>query len=167
MRAHIDECNVRIQRTHPTYLFTCRSSRCRSPNGSSASLPSPASYSVRTRRHPTGGTSAKTRCSAQSVVSTYEYLPTCLLTVGTLTHVPTTYPLLIHSLPSLPAQVLLKVLGMWVHMSPFAITALHWGWDKIHDLCFTCKDTSPRLWNPTPTPTPNPNPKPNPNLTPT
>ena len=56
---------------------------------------------------------------------------------------------------------------MWVHMSPFAITALHWGWDKIHDLCFTCKDTSPRLWNPTPTPTPNPNPKPNPNLTPT
>jgi len=39
------------------------------------------------------------------------------------------------------------VLGMWVHMSPFAITALHWGWDKIHDLCFTCKDTT-QLWKP-------------------
>lgn len=44
---------------------------------------------------------------------------------------------------------------MWVHMSPFAITALHWGWDKIHDLCFTCKVTT-QLWNPTLTPNPNP-----------
>ena len=32
------------------------------------------------------------------------------------------------------------VLGMWVHSSPFRITALHWGWDKIHDLCFLCKE---------------------------
>lgn len=31
------------------------------------------------------------------------------------------------------------VLGMWVYNSPFRITALHWGWDKIHDLCFACK----------------------------
>jgi hypothetical protein len=31
------------------------------------------------------------------------------------------------------------VLGMWVHAAPFRITALHWGWDKIHDLCFLCK----------------------------
>ena len=27
------------------------------------------------------------------------------------------------------------------------ITALHWGWDKIHDLCFTCKDKT-QLWKP-------------------
>ena len=54
---------------------------------------------------------------------------------------------------------------MWVHMSPFAITALHWGWDKIHDLCFTCKDTT-QLWNPDPSPNPNPNPDPNPNPNP-
>ena len=39
------------------------------------------------------------------------------------------------------------VLGMWVHMTPFAITALHWGWDKIHDLCFLCKDKT-QLWKP-------------------
>ena len=39
------------------------------------------------------------------------------------------------------------VLGMWVHQTPFAITALHWGWDKIHDLCFTCKDKT-QLWKP-------------------
>ena len=39
------------------------------------------------------------------------------------------------------------VLGMWVHASPFAITALHWGWDKIHDLCFLCKDKT-QLWKP-------------------
>jgi len=39
------------------------------------------------------------------------------------------------------------VLGMWVHSSPFAITAIHWGWDKVHDLCFTCKDKT-QLWKP-------------------
>ena len=39
------------------------------------------------------------------------------------------------------------VLGMWVHQSPFAITALHWGWDKVHDLCFLCKDKA-QLWKP-------------------
>ena len=39
------------------------------------------------------------------------------------------------------------VLGMWVHQSPFPITALHWGWDKIHDLCFQCKDKT-KLWKP-------------------
>ena len=39
------------------------------------------------------------------------------------------------------------VLGMWVHASPFPITALHWGWDKIHDLCFKCKDKT-QLWKP-------------------
>ena len=39
------------------------------------------------------------------------------------------------------------VLGMWVHSSPFAVTAVHWGWDKVHDLCFTCKDTT-QLWKP-------------------
>ena len=39
------------------------------------------------------------------------------------------------------------VLGMWVHMTPFAITAMHWGWDKIHDLCFLCKDKT-QLWKP-------------------
>jgi len=39
------------------------------------------------------------------------------------------------------------VLGMWVHQSPFAITAMHWGWDKIHDLCFQCKDKK-QLWKP-------------------
>ena len=32
------------------------------------------------------------------------------------------------------------VLGMWVYEAPFPITALHWGWDKIHDLCFKCKE---------------------------
>ena len=36
---------------------------------------------------------------------------------------------------------------MWVHASPFPITALHWGWDKIHDLCFKCKDKT-QLWKP-------------------
>jgi hypothetical protein len=39
------------------------------------------------------------------------------------------------------------VLGMWVYETPFAITALHWGWDKIHDLCFLCKDKT-QLWKP-------------------
>jgi len=39
------------------------------------------------------------------------------------------------------------VLGMWIHASPFRITALHWGWDKIHDLCFLCKDKK-QLWKP-------------------
>ena len=39
------------------------------------------------------------------------------------------------------------VLGMWVYMTPFAITALHWGWDKIHDLCFKCMDKT-QLWKP-------------------
>merc|ERR1712087_1039104 len=39
------------------------------------------------------------------------------------------------------------VLGMWVHESPFKITALHWGWDKIHDLCFKCLDKK-QLWKP-------------------
>lgn len=39
------------------------------------------------------------------------------------------------------------VLGMWVHSSPFAITAIHWGWDKVHDLCFLCKDKT-QLWKP-------------------
>uniref|UniRef100_A0A7S4B3C8 Uncharacterized protein n=1 Tax=Chrysotila carterae TaxID=13221 RepID=A0A7S4B3C8_CHRCT len=39
------------------------------------------------------------------------------------------------------------VLGMWVYQTPFPITALHWGWDKIHDLCFTCKDKT-QLWKP-------------------
>ena len=36
---------------------------------------------------------------------------------------------------------------VWVHASPFPITALHWGWDKIHDLCFKCKDKT-QLWTP-------------------
>ena len=39
------------------------------------------------------------------------------------------------------------VLGMWVHSSPFAITAMHWGWDKVHDLCFKCTDRK-QLWKP-------------------
>jgi len=39
------------------------------------------------------------------------------------------------------------VLGMWVHQTPFAVTALHWGWDKIHDLCFKCMDKT-QLWKP-------------------
>lgn len=39
------------------------------------------------------------------------------------------------------------VLGMWVHSSPFPVTALHWGWDKIHDLCFKCTDKT-QLWKP-------------------
>lgn len=39
------------------------------------------------------------------------------------------------------------VLGMWIHQSPYAITAMHWGWDKIHDLCFLCKDKA-QLWKP-------------------
>ena len=39
------------------------------------------------------------------------------------------------------------VLGMWVYSSPFEITALHWGWDKIHDLCFKCLDKK-QLWKP-------------------
>ena len=39
------------------------------------------------------------------------------------------------------------VLGMWVFEAPFAITALHWGWDKIHDLCFKCTDKT-QLWKP-------------------
>ncbi|EOD10380.1 hypothetical protein EMIHUDRAFT_248390 [Emiliania huxleyi CCMP1516] len=40
-------------------------------------------------------------------------------------------------------------LGMWVHTSPFPITALHWGWGKIHDLCSGCAFTqAQRNWNP-------------------
>jgi len=39
------------------------------------------------------------------------------------------------------------VLGMWVYSSPFDITALHWGWDKVHDLCFKCTDKK-QLWKP-------------------
>jgi len=39
------------------------------------------------------------------------------------------------------------VLGMWVHEAPFALTCLHWGWDKIHDLCFLCRDKA-QLWKP-------------------
>ena len=36
---------------------------------------------------------------------------------------------------------------MWVHSSPFPVTAIHWGWDKVHDLCFKCKDKT-QLWKP-------------------
>ena len=36
---------------------------------------------------------------------------------------------------------------MWVHSSPFAITALHWGWDKLHDLCFKC-ERKDQIWRP-------------------
>jgi len=39
------------------------------------------------------------------------------------------------------------VLGMFVYESPFPTTALHAGWDKIHDLCFECKDKT-QLWRP-------------------
>ena len=39
------------------------------------------------------------------------------------------------------------VMGMFVYESPFPTTAIHAGWDKIHDLCFECKDKT-QLWRP-------------------
>jgi len=39
------------------------------------------------------------------------------------------------------------VLGMFVYESWFATTAIHAGWDKIHDLCFECKDKT-QIWRP-------------------
>ena len=39
------------------------------------------------------------------------------------------------------------VIGMLIHLSPYPITAMHWGWDKFHDLCFECKQKD-QLWRP-------------------
>ena len=30
------------------------------------------------------------------------------------------------------------VIGMFIYISPFPVMPLHWGWDKLHDLCFEC-----------------------------
>ena len=39
------------------------------------------------------------------------------------------------------------VVGMLVHLSPYPITAMHWGWDRMHDLCFECR-VKDQLWRP-------------------
>ena len=39
------------------------------------------------------------------------------------------------------------VMCMFVYESPFPTTTIHAGWDKIHDLCFECKDKT-QLWRP-------------------
>ena len=39
------------------------------------------------------------------------------------------------------------VIGMILYLSPYPITPMHWGWDKLHDLCFECKKLD-QLWRP-------------------
>ena len=31
------------------------------------------------------------------------------------------------------------VIGMFLYHSPWPLMPLHWGWDKLHDLCFKCE----------------------------
>jgi len=39
------------------------------------------------------------------------------------------------------------VIGMFLYQSPFPLMPLHWGWDKLHDLCFKCERTD-QIWRP-------------------
>merc|ERR1712185_691644 len=39
------------------------------------------------------------------------------------------------------------VIGMFIYQSPWPIMPLHWGWDKLHDLCFKCERTD-QIWRP-------------------
>ena len=39
------------------------------------------------------------------------------------------------------------VIGMFLYLSPEPIMPLHWGWDKLHDLCFKC-ERKDQIWRP-------------------
>ena len=39
------------------------------------------------------------------------------------------------------------VIGMFLYLSPFPLMPLHWGWDKLHDLCFKC-ERKDQIWRP-------------------
>ena len=39
------------------------------------------------------------------------------------------------------------VIGMFLYNSPWPLMPLHWGWDKLHDLCFKCERTD-QIWRP-------------------
>jgi hypothetical protein len=39
------------------------------------------------------------------------------------------------------------VIGMFLYQSPFPVMPLHWGWDKLHDLCFKC-ERKDQIWRP-------------------
>ena len=39
------------------------------------------------------------------------------------------------------------VIGMFIHHSPWPLMPLHWGWDKLHDLCFKC-ERKDQIWRP-------------------
>eukprot|EP00962_Isochrysis_galbana_P038102 scaffold13465_cov73-Isochrysis_galbana.AAC.1 len=39
------------------------------------------------------------------------------------------------------------VIGMFLYLSPWPLMPLHWGWDKLHDLCFKCERTD-QIWRP-------------------
>jgi len=39
------------------------------------------------------------------------------------------------------------VIGMFIYQSPWPLMPLHWGWDKLHDLCFKCERTD-QIWRP-------------------
>ena len=109
-------------------------------------------------------------------MSTYEYLPTCLLTVGTLTHVPTTYPLA--SFLTLPSATQgARHVGAHVPLRDHG-AALGLGQDPrpvLHVQGHPLATVEPYRQSPLPltltlnlipTLTPNPNPNSNPNPTP-
>ena len=39
------------------------------------------------------------------------------------------------------------VIGMFLYHSPWPLMPLHWGWDKLHDLCFKC-ERKDQIWRP-------------------
>lgn len=39
------------------------------------------------------------------------------------------------------------IIGMYMYLSPWPFTARHWGWARMHDLCFECK-VKTSLWRP-------------------
>lgn len=39
------------------------------------------------------------------------------------------------------------VIGMFLYLSPWPLMPLHWGWDKLHDLCFKC-ERKDQIWRP-------------------
>ena len=39
------------------------------------------------------------------------------------------------------------VIGMFLYLSPWPLMPLHWGWDKLHDLCFKCTRKD-QIWRP-------------------
>lgn len=39
------------------------------------------------------------------------------------------------------------VIGMFLYNSPWPLMPLHWGWDKLHDLCFKC-ERKDQIWRP-------------------